>query len=65
MFSTSVKRKKDKTHSTSRGVEKADKKVGKAKDRRFNKKMANFKSKAWEKSLTKTCPTFSPKIKTQ
>ena len=40
MFSTTVKRKKDKTHSTSRGVEKADKKVGKAKDRRFNKRMA-------------------------
>ena len=39
MFSASVKRKKDKTHSTSRGVEKADKKIGKAKDRRFNKRI--------------------------
>ena len=40
MFNTSVKRKKDKTHSTSRGVETADKKIGKAKDRRVNKRMA-------------------------
>tara|TARA_E500000178_G_C16941575_1_gene716678 strand:+ start:673 stop:810 length:138 start_codon:yes stop_codon:yes gene_type:complete len=39
MFSTSVKRKKDKAHSTSRSVEKADKKISKAKDRRFNKRM--------------------------
>ena len=40
MFSTTVKRKKSKTYSTSRSVEKADKKVSKAKDRRFNKRMA-------------------------
>jgi len=39
MFSTTVKRKKSKTHSLSRSVEKADKKNSKAKDRRFNKRM--------------------------
>ena len=33
------KRKKDKTHSLSRNWEKAMKKSGKAKDRRFNKKL--------------------------
>ena len=36
---TSYKRKKDKTHSTSRNWEKSYKKQGKAKDRRFNKKL--------------------------
>ena len=36
-MNNTYKRKKDKTHSTSRGWEKAMKKSGKAKDRRFNK----------------------------
>ena len=39
MFSTTVKRKKPKTYSLSRGDLKAQKKAAKAKDRRFNKRM--------------------------
>tara|TARA_R110000824_G_scaffold339_4_gene2508 strand:- start:1011 stop:1139 length:129 start_codon:yes stop_codon:yes gene_type:complete len=38
-MSSTYKNKRDKTHSTSRGYEKVEKKSSKAKDRRFNKQL--------------------------